>query len=198
MKDVTEQPRPQLSRRAIVGFVVTSLVSASLLLLLFLRLLTANQAIGNSGFQSIVGHAAPDFTAPLLNGDAGQNVHLASLKGKPVVLNFWGSWCIPCGDEAPVLEAASKQYAAQGVVFLGIAEQDSPGNSLRFIQQYGITYLMARDGKDDNTLGTVSIAYGVPSPPMTIFINAQGVVVDEFTGTLSKNLLDTRVAKILA
>jgi cytochrome c biogenesis protein CcmG, thiol:disulfide interchange protein DsbE len=203
MKNVTEVPEarmpaemattpPRLSRKAIIGFVVTTALSASLLLLLLLRLISASQAVANGGISPVVGHAAPDFTITLLNGKQGQTLHLADLKGKPVVLNFWASWCTPCKDEAPILQAASQQYAAQGVVFIGIAYEDVPANSMRFLQQYDITYAIGPD-----TSGAISISYGVPTVPETVFINRQGIVTEIFGGALSKNLLDQRVAKIV-
>lgn len=189
--------RPRLSRRAIVGFVVTTLLSASLLLLLFVRLLNASQAASTAGASPVVGHGAPDFTISLLNGQAEQKLHLADLKGKPVVVNFWASWCDPCIDEAPVLEAASQKYAAQGVVFVGITYEDVQADSMRFLQQYGVTYPVGTDGST-KTSGAIAISYGVLSPPETFFINRSGVVVSQFDGALSPNLLDQRVAGILA
>ena len=127
---------------------------------------------------------------------AGQTLRLADLKGKPVVVNFWASWCDPCVDEAPVLEAASQQYAAQGVIFVGVSYEDEPSDSTRFLQQYGVTYPVGTDGSA-KTPGAIAIAYGVLAPPETYFINRSGVVVDEFSGPLSANLLDQRVARIL-
>ena len=192
-----EAQRPRLSRRAIVGFVVTTVLSASLLLLLFVRLFNASQAASNAGVSPVVGHAAPDFTITLLNRETGQKLSLADLKGKPVVVNFWASWCDPCIDEAPVLEAASQKYAAQGVVFVGVTYEDEQANSVQFLQQYGISYPVGTDGST-KTAGAIAISYGVLSPPETFFINRSGVVVAQFAGALSPNLLDQRVAKILA
>ena len=191
-----EAHRPRLSRRAIVGFVVTTILSASLLLLLFVRLMNANQAASNAGTAPVVGHTAPNFSISLLNGKSGQALSLADLKGKPVVLNFWASWCDPCIDEAPVLEAASQRYASQGVVFVGITYEDAQPDSMRFLQQYGITYPTGTDGNAKDS-GAIAISYGVLSPPETFFIDRSGIVVSQFGGALSPNMLDQRIAKIL-
>ena len=91
-----------------------------------------------------------------------------------------------------LLEAASRQFAAQGVIFVGVSYEDEPSDSTRFLQQYGVTYPVGTDGSA-KTPGAIAIAYGVLAPPETYFINRSGVVVDEFSGPLSANLLDQPV-----
>ena len=78
-----------------------------------------------------VGAAAPAFTLRRLDGDG--SVSLASLRGRPVVLNFWASWCIPCKAEATALERAWSRYRGDGVVFLGVDFHDVTGDARRFV-----------------------------------------------------------------
>src|SRR5262245_5758522 len=106
----------QLSRRTIIGFVLTTTASAALLILLFARLVAASQNAATVQSFPLIGHTAPDFTISVWNGAAGDKVHLAALQGRPVVVNFWASTCIPCQDESQVLSAAAKRYDPQGVV----------------------------------------------------------------------------------
>src|SRR5438093_2030305 len=103
---------------------------------------------------------APAFALPRLDR-AGQ-LELASLRGHVVVLNFWASWCAPCKDEAPLLEAGWQRWRDRGVVFVGVDAQDFTGNARRFIRRYELTYPMVRD-KSDSTTG----AYGVEGFPET-------------------------------
>lgn len=188
-----ETTRARLSRRALITFTVTTLASAALLVVLFLRLLGASQAVVSGGGASpVVGRPAPNFTIPLYTGAPGKSLSLSDLKGKAVVLNFWASWCDACKEEAPVLEGGSQRYAAQGVVFIGIAYEDLEPDSRRFIQQYQVTY---PNGPDKT--GKIAISYGVLGVPETYFISRDGIVKEKFSGALSPRLLDERVAKIV-
>ena len=81
------------------------------------------------------GRPAPDFTLPHLN--SGEQVSLASFRGKAVVLNFWATWCGPCKDEAPLLESAWNRYKDQGVVVLGVDAQDFDVDAHRQQNQRG-------------------------------------------------------------
>lgn len=85
---------------------------------------------------------APDFTATSLTGTP---IRLASYRGKIVVLNFWGSWCAPCREEAPTLAVLSEQYRSRGVSFLGDDVGDTPANALAFTRGIGITYPSVND-----------------------------------------------------
>jgi cytochrome c biogenesis protein CcmG/thiol:disulfide interchange protein DsbE len=99
-------------------------------------------------------------------------VTLASLRGKPVVLNFWASWCVPCKGEATMLQSAFEQYRKQGVVFLGVDYHDVTSDARTFLSHHGVTYPTVQDGS-----GKVADSYGVVAVPETYFINRQGRLV---------------------
>jgi cytochrome c biogenesis protein CcmG/thiol:disulfide interchange protein DsbE len=194
MDDVTmeEVTTRRLSRRTILGFVLTTAASAALLILLFARLMAASQNAATVSQSPLIGHAAPDFTISVWNGTTGEKIHLAALKGKPVVVNFWSSTCIPCQDESQVLTDGARRYAAQGVVFVGVNFDDATADGVAFLKKYGITYPTGPD-----TTGSIVVAYGVTGVPETAFIDRNGVVVDKFGGALTARFLDERVAQIL-
>jgi cytochrome c biogenesis protein CcmG/thiol:disulfide interchange protein DsbE len=172
-------------KRNITIFVVACGLSAAFLVLIWSQLVTpaappASTSAGNSGSAPaaagsnsslLVGKAAPDFTLPSLNG--GAQVRLADLKGKPVVLNFWASWCGPCNDEAPILSHATAAAQSKGVVMLGIDGPENIDNAHAFIQKYGISYKNVQDTNNSST----AIAYGVTAFPETFFIDKNGIVV---------------------
>lgn len=181
-----------LSGRGIAGFALTTAATAGLLLLLFVRLLNAGHAVNASSGSPLVGRAAPGFTVAAWNGAAGQKIALASLKGKPVVVNFWASWCEPCQEEAPILEAAARKYAPQGVVFVGIAYEDTQKDGVAWLQQHGITYLAGPD-----TDGGIAVAYGVTGVPETAFIGRDGKVTFKFGGAIDDGTLAHQIQALL-
>jgi cytochrome c biogenesis protein CcmG, thiol:disulfide interchange protein DsbE len=119
-----------------------------------------------------IGGPAPAFS--LKRVDTSGTLDLASLRGKPVVLNFWASWCVPCKGEATMLEQASREYRSQGVVFLGVDFHDVTGDARKFLEHHGVTYPTVQDGS-----GSVADRYGVSAVPETYFIDRQGRLVGE-------------------
>jgi cytochrome c biogenesis protein CcmG/thiol:disulfide interchange protein DsbE len=115
-------------------------------------------------------HPAPEFSLPRL--DQPGTLSLASFKGKAVVINFWASWCAPCRDEVPTLERAWDRYRAQGLVVLGIDQQDLSGDARSFAKKYGMTYPLVRDGP-----GHVVAKYGLTGVPETFFVSRSGKLV---------------------
>src|SRR5712691_6705381 len=123
---------------------------------------------------ALMRHPATNFTLPLFSGGT---LALHSLRGKPVVMNFWASWCIPCRDEAPLLVRLHKTYGPRGIVFIGVDVQDEERAARAFIGQYHVDYLVVRSSDEK-----VMSAYGVLGIPTTVFIGPDGVVVDKFAG----------------
>ena len=117
--------------------------------------------------------AAPEFTLSRLDAADGM-VSLADLQGKPIVVNFWASWCIPCKDEAPALQKTFEKYRSQGLVVLGVDAQDFRQDAKRFVKRFGVTYPVVYDGSG-STLGK----WGVTGFPETYFVDRTGRLVGE-------------------
>lgn len=179
-------------RRRILIFCLVSLLNVGLLALILTQLLTPAPHVVSD---PLVGHPAPDFSLAMLWPDSSKSaLSLSNFKGKPVVLNFWASWCAPCKEEAPLLENTWKQMRAQGkdVVTLGIDFQDSKNDSLNFLQLYSITYPIVLDAD-----GSVASKYGVISLPQTIFINRNGTVISKVSRELTAQTLSSGIQSIL-
>jgi cytochrome c biogenesis protein CcmG, thiol:disulfide interchange protein DsbE len=127
--------------------------------------------------------AAPGFTLTAL-GQAGQRVSLSQYAGKPVIVNFWASWCDPCQQETPLLASWYKQQHGH-VVLLGLDENDNSANAIKFASAKGVSYPL---GFDPNV--TAAGAYGVDALPQTFFLNAQHRIVDHIAGAVTKAELD--------
>jgi len=115
---------------------------------------------------------APAFTLDRLDRD-GQ-LAVGDLKGKAVVVNFWASWCVPCRDEAPVLQKTYERYRDQGLVVLGVDVNDFRQDARRFMKRYGLSYPVVYDGKG-STVGK----WGVRGFPETFFVDRSGKLVGE-------------------
>jgi cytochrome c biogenesis protein CcmG, thiol:disulfide interchange protein DsbE len=195
----TEIFQKRSRKRNITIFVVVCLLNVGLLVLLWTQLMTPrathspdDPSLVGEVSSPLVGNTAPDFTLPILNGN-GANVHLASLKGKPVILNFWGSWCEPCQQEAPFLQQTWTHIQSQGAVMIGIDIPESSDSApLNFIHQYGITYTNVKDTIQDST----GLDYGTTGQPETFFINRNGIVVSHWFGPLTEGGMRGELAKL--
>jgi cytochrome c biogenesis protein CcmG, thiol:disulfide interchange protein DsbE len=187
-----ESARKNKHKRRVVIFCAVSLLNVVLLALILTQLLTP---ASHSVTDPLVGHPAPNFTLVLLHSDSGKStLSLSNLKGKPVVVNFWASWCQPCKEELPLLENAWKQMQAQkkNIVFLGIDFQESNSDASSFLLQHGVTYLAGLD-----TDGSIANKYGVSSLPQTIFIDRNGTVISREPQELTGQELTNNLQSIL-
>jgi len=183
--------RKRSRKRSIIIFTVVSLLNVGLLALLWSQLLTpAQNQASTSGNASdpLKGHPAPDFTLAALSSQPAAALHLASLKGKPIVLNFWASSCAPCAEEAPMLQTMWQHAQARGIVFIGVDFQDPKSDGLSFLQKYAITYPNVLDPD-----GSTAIHYGVTFTPTTFFINRQGVIVRSIPHEMTEQELQTNL-----
>jgi cytochrome c biogenesis protein CcmG/thiol:disulfide interchange protein DsbE len=200
-RDGTEPP-PSGGRGR--GFVIGAIVLGLALAMVWVALAARNS--GGLG-QDPFGMSAPDFELPLLaggneggwklpaggggDGEAG-TLALSDLEGKPVVLNFWGSWCGPCRDEAPILSAADPRWRERGVIFLGVDSKDAEADALAFEEEFGIRYHSVVDAD-----GSLGVEYGVFGYPETFFIDADGVIRAKQVGPIDAPTLETYLAQIV-
>ena len=124
---------------------------------------------------------APDFTLPLFDG--GELV-LSDFIGRPIVLNFWASWCAPCREEAIGLERAWRNYKNDDVLFVGLDIQDSEESARAYLQEFGVTYPSGRDVD-----GKITVDYGVIGIPVTFFVNREGAIERRWVGALDEGQL---------
>jgi cytochrome c biogenesis protein CcmG/thiol:disulfide interchange protein DsbE len=134
--------------------------------------------LGHQQHAPPVGAIAPAFTLHRLDGSG--DVSLASFRGRPFVLNFWASWCIPCKGEAPVLEREWMRYRSRGFVFLGVDYHDLASDARRFVAAHRLTFPMLDDGS-----GTVTASYGISQVPETYVVNRQGRILAHLAGPIT-------------
>jgi cytochrome c biogenesis protein CcmG/thiol:disulfide interchange protein DsbE len=135
----------------------------------------------------LVGRTAPDFALKVV-GAAGM-IDLQQLRGKPVIINFWATWCVPCWQEHPVL-VANARALQPNVQFLGVVFQDDETKILNFLRDRGNAYPTLIDEK-----GKTAIAYGVGGVPETFFLDSNGTIVAKYDGPMTPEILQSYLAK---
>jgi peroxiredoxin len=135
-----------------------------------------------------VGRIAPRFVLPDLDGDC---VHSATFRGRPLVVNFWASWCRPCRREFPLFEDARERYRDENLEVIGINVQDITSDAQQFADERDTEWPLLVDEDD-----VVAHAFGLRSVPETFFIAADGTVVSHVFGLTSRRQLNREIARL--
>ncbi len=137
-----------------------------------------------------LGEAAPLVSLPSLEGTGEQS--LASYRGRWVLVNFWASWCPPCREEAPALEAFQKDHGDAEFTVLGIDSGDLSGDGIAFLDHYGISYPQLRDSQGD-----AAHDFGTSGFPENFLINPRGKLQMMWAGPVTLDNLNEEVAPLL-
>jgi peroxiredoxin len=152
---------------------------------------TLDPSVATAAGVASVGSKAPLFD---LDGLHGGRVSLAQLRGQPVVVNFWASYCFPCRNEFATFKNATTKYRAQGLHIVGITFDDLTSDARAFAKQQHANWILADGGEGD----PVGKAYGVRALPQTIFIGRQGTIIARYFGAPSAARFDSEVRRLLA
>jgi cytochrome c biogenesis protein CcmG, thiol:disulfide interchange protein DsbE len=135
------------------------------------------------------GRQAPDLRLQTLNGD---QLDLAALRGRPLVVNFWATWCEPCVREFPLLRQAAADHRADRLVVLGVLTGDRPDAAREFVRRHGATWPVGID-----TTARTAAAWGAVGLPQTFFVRPDGTLASHQLGELTPAGLDRQLNEIL-
>jgi thiol-disulfide isomerase/thioredoxin len=149
-------------------------------------------AADDTGMPHMLGKVAPGFTLATLDG---KKVSLSDFKGRPVLVNFWATWCAPCKIEMPWFEEFQKQYAAQGFEILGLTVDVDEGKDAieKAVKKTGVDYpILLTDAKVQKDYGALDYL------PVSFYVDRNGVVVEETAGLGSKDEIEAHIKKAIA
>jgi len=172
-------------------FLIVSITGIFLAIVLAGLLLTRGDATRDFLTRSTIEakEPAPDFSLELFDGST---FRLSEHRGKPILINFFASWCVPCKEEIPVLEMIGREYSVKGVVFLAIAVNDSEEKAKAFLDEHGLSFAAGID-KTNSVQETFGL-YGVPT---TYFIDKEGITNYLHAGIVTEELLRHELDKLL-
>jgi len=182
---------PDQTTRRRLAIVVVALAALAFLVLVAVAVplgSTDTESVAISG-HPLVGKPAPGIELATPDGEA---VSLAALRGRPVLVNFWATWCLPCRDEFPLLAGAYAQHAEDGLEILGIVHDDTVDGARAFAADMGATWPILLD--PDDAAWADYLGVGMPT---SFFIDAEGVVRAASLGGFTEDGLTALLAKIL-
>jgi len=147
-------------------------------------------ALVEAGQTQLTSGPAPDFSLKTYNGNA---FRLSDYRGKVVLINFWASWCVPCRDEAPVLNTLWNEYKDRGVVIIGVGYLDNEKDARAYLQEFGVRF---ETGHDNGNI--ISGLYHIKGVPETFIIDKKGDIVDLIISTVSATTLRPELDRLLA
>jgi len=161
------------------------------------RVVLVPEKAGQTGQPPAEGYHLRGKTAPtfVLTNLEGKKVSLSDYKGRPVLVNFWATWCGPCKVEMPWFEEFRKQYAGQGFEILGLADDVDAGKDTiaKVAQKTGVSYpILLTDGKVQTAYGGLDVL------PMSFYVDRNGLVVEETAGLGSKDEIEANIKKTIA
>jgi cytochrome c biogenesis protein CcmG/thiol:disulfide interchange protein DsbE len=177
---------PSGPRRPVVAAVAVGVAVSVLTAVLGFGLTRDPTEVGRS---PLIGKEAPDFELPTLEGDG--TVRLSDHRGEVVVINFWASWCNPCRDEHPDLQAAWNTYRDRGMVLLGVMYQDTEAGAREYLEELGGDWPILEDPG-----ARAAIDYGVYGVPETVFIGPDGKVAHKVVGPVTYHQLSSWITRL--
>lgn len=181
MTDQAEPARRGVRDQRFLLPLVGLLISVGLLVVLFQAVAKPSEGGGTP----LIGQRAPAFR--LVTTD-GETLSLGDLRGQLVLVNFWASWCVPCRDEAPMLQQAARDYEARGLRVVGVLYQDSAEAAREFEAKYSLTYPTVLDPD-----GRTAIDFGVLGIPESFLIDKDGLVRDRQFGPYTADELRRKI-----
>ena len=188
MQKDTDGRESRLSRKA-VGIALLGVVFAGFVALMAWGLMNKSSFTGKSGLTRL-NKPADDFTLPLFDGD---ELTLSEQLGRPLVINFWASWCAPCRVEARGLERAWRKYRDEDVRFVGVQSLDAEADGRAYLKEFGVTYPNVID-----VGGKVTVDYGVIGLPVTFFVGKSGTIDRRWVGAIDEGRLNTWIEELVS
>ena len=186
-----KQPNPSAGLRRVLGVVIVAGALAGLFVFGILRDPVRRDDIPSA----LLDRQTPTFTMSLFDRyrpEFGAEFDAAAARGKPLIVNFWASWCPPCRVEMPVLEAGWRTYR-NDVLFVGVNTQERSESGARaMINEFNLSY---PNGRDENN--RINIAYGLFGLPETFFIRADGTLQYRHSGAVTREVMDQQIQALL-